>query len=709
VKTETTKKRKRAAAAPPAAEPGSPTDLAAEKLRASGLEARADDLGMKGLTKKECHLLLGFAWPPSPAALFIPYADQDGEPTDFFRVRRLGPVEENAFTGPRDEAELGKYRQRVGTGTHLYYPPLIEGRTWREYLAERDGEGRPRRVVLCEGELKSMAATLAGVPTIGLGGVDSVYGEPKEFHPELAALCEGGREVVIAFDSDVVRKGGVVQAETRLASLLTDAGASVRIARVPDVDGLDKTGLDDLVVHRGPEAMVEAIDEAEEYEGCAALHEFNERWALSRSGNCVIELATGEEKSWKDFEMLTRNDTHRELGGEKDGKPTSKRVETSKAWLAWPRRLEVAGTAYVPGAGLLAERSGRVFYNTWKRWGVAAKEGDLSLWRALLDHVFAGAEPAHRLWVERWLAYPLQHPGAKLSSAVVLWSHAEGAGKGLIGELMAKIYGERTDDQPWGNCQSLNKTAIDSSFSSWIVDASFVIGEEITGGDSHAGMDVLKDLITNPVARVNRKYRQEYSIANRVNFYFTSNRPKAFALSEEDRRFFVHEVSAKMDQELGDRIGAWKDGDGPSALRWHLERLDLGDFNPKARPPLTEAKAAMAKASTGDVTRFVAELTGDAAAGEVVGALFDPALELLTAQELGGLYEKWKVGDGAQRMSGSMLANALEARGCHQRSVKRKGDRTERLWAVREAAKWKAAAPKEWAAHRDAHAPKGHK
>src|ERR1044072_7309831 len=80
-------------------------------------------------------------------------------------------------------------------------------------------------------------------------------------------------------------------------------------------------------------------------------------------------------------------------------------------------------------------------FNVWPGWGCEPKKGDITLWKKLLDHLFTDADKEDRIWFERWLAYPLQHPGTKMYSAAVMHGIYHGTGKSLIGFMMGKIYG----------------------------------------------------------------------------------------------------------------------------------------------------------------------------------------------------------------------------------------------------------------------------
>lgn len=396
-------------------------------------------------------------------------------------------------------------------------------------------------VVITEGEIKAASASAHGIPCAALGGVWS-FGSKRagvELDPALARIAAGGRPVVIAFDSDAATKPGVAAAQTALALRLSEAGAAVRVDRLPQASPDDKTGLDDLIVARGAEAAQAAIDAAEEFEGERALHRLNDGHVLVRNPVCIYARGAGSMLSEAQFRLLARNQTVTRL--DRQGRPA--RVDAGTAWLEWPRRLEARAMVYEPGE---PEFTADGALNVWPGWGCESVEGDVRPWRELLDHLFVGAEPGLRDWFERWCAYPVQRPGAKIFSAPVLVSSAKGVGKSLVAELLAEVYGVRTAERR-GTCAFITPKELGSSFSEWLLGTSLVVCEEMSGDDyrsRRALMDKLKDLITGATTQINEKNVPRFVIANRANLMFLTNHLDSLRVEDGDRRFFVHLVTA---------------------------------------------------------------------------------------------------------------------------------------------------------------------
>jgi putative DNA primase/helicase len=187
-------------------------------------------------------------------------------------------------------------------------------------------------------------------------------------------------------------------------------------------------------------------------------------------------------------------------------------------------------------------------------------------------------------WLIKWLAYPLQHPGAKMQTAVLMFGEKQGTGKSLFFEgIVRPIYGE------YGGTAGQHQ--LDSSFTDWKSRKTFMVFEEVLSRDdrySHIG--TLKHMITGRDMRINPKGLPERVESNHLNSAFLSNESQPIPIELEDRRFLVIEARNKLTEE---RVNLFRKlmAEGLSAIFYHfLLNYPLGDFNPHTKPPMTEAK-----------------------------------------------------------------------------------------------------------------------
>jgi hypothetical protein len=537
-------------------------------------------------------------------ALQIPYFDLNGKTTKFYRLRYLEDLP--GFAGKT--AKPQRYDQPVGTLNEAYFPPLLNGLgTWAKVSQDPDIP-----VCITEGELKAACGTAHEIPTIGLGGVH-VFKSAKngvQFFKALADFNWKAREVRVVFDNDISHKVEVMQAQRMLAQELLSRGAKVSIVEIPP--GPDK-GLDDYIKAHGVDSFQKLVDEAPPFEESRALWDLNEELVYIREIDGIIERKTVMlmkplafvKSIYANRYYIKREEKTFGKGDKRVTVPTLVKTPLAPHWLAWEHRAELKRLAYEPGKPKVFDDQ----WNAWNGWGCDPKAGDVQPWHDLLRLLF-GDDLKAKEWFERWCAYPLQHPGTKMYSAVLLWSRVKRVGKNLIAHLLREIYGE--------NAAVIGARDLKATFNWWAVNRQLVIGDEITAGEARLESDHLKGLITQSHITIRAKYKPEYTLRDCIQHLYLSNHPDALFLEIGDGRFFVHEIrvtEAQRDlpdtQALYQRVDAFLHGDGPSRLFHYLLNLDLGDFNPLGHAPEGPSKAAMVRAGMSDLGLWIQTLKED--------------------------------------------------------------------------------------------------
>lgn len=481
----------------------------------------------------------------------------------FCRYRRIG--QSPTFT------ELPKYTQEAGTSTHIYYPPLID---WPEVLSTTDNS-----LIITEGEFKAARACQDGLPTLGLGGVWN-WRATKEFHPDLEEINWSKRRVYIIYDSDISQNPQVAHAAVALAIELLNRGADSRIVMLPQMEDDTKQGLDDYLNREGLEALYHHMELAPSCGDIRPMLAINAKHLKVQSLGKIIHRESGNSISESFLRLTTHLCTLPHFDG-RTGEIKMRKVPAGKAWLEWPLKATVDDLIYRPGQEPLLYEQGRAYYNTWPGLAVGPVRGSVKPFYELLDHLFGDTD--YR-WFLQWLAYPLQHPGVKLPTAVVMAGRVHGTGKSLIGVTMGAIYGK--------NYTTISQKALESDFNYEMTNKQFLMGDEITGHKSAREFaDRLKEMITRETMWVNHKNLPRYEVPDCINYYFTTNHNDSFYLEEHDRRFFYHWVQAGVKPpEFYTRYMEWLRGTGPSHLLYELLHLDMSGFNPGGHAPSTESK-----------------------------------------------------------------------------------------------------------------------
>ena len=537
---------------------------------------------------------------PPQGGFQIPYHDLRGKRTKFFRFRYLEFTTTNTKKGRPQ-----RYTQPGGTSPELYFAPLVP---WLDLSLDPTV-----KLYLTEGELKAACACKFGYPTLGLGGVWNFKSKKhgQLLLPAFHAFAWENREVVLMFDSDALHNPSVIAAENTLAKELTRLGARVSILRLPALqDG--KTGVDDYLTQMGKDAFDHLLSTSARspWRMNACLHALSEEVVVIKNPVHVLRYAGFQSMTFNEFQMLYAPTKFVEMSQATLTAPAKPiKRDPPKEWLEWPCRPSLERIGYHPGQPRVHEttdRDGNVQHelNAWPGWGCEAKKGSVKPWTDLLNFLVR-KEPQYARWLEQWFAYPIQHPGAKLYSAVMMWGLEGGTGKTLLGETMKAIYGD--------NFTLIDDNDLSSTFNSWAKHKQFALGDEITKNESHGLANKLKGLITRTSIRINEKGLKQYTIEDRINYYFTSNHADALFINDKERRYFVMEIiGGPLADEFYATYDLWyKSPEGAAALRYHMEHLDLTGFNPTAAAPRTESKADMVEMSHGDLHSIAVLLRDD--------------------------------------------------------------------------------------------------
>jgi putative DNA primase/helicase len=200
----------------------------------------------------------------------------------------------------------------------------------------------------------------------------------------------------------------------------------------------------------------------------------------------------------------------------------------------------------------------------------------------------------------RWLAYPLQHPGAKHKTALVFQGD-EGAGKNLFFDAVRDVYGVHGI--------IVGQSQLEDKFNDWASCKLMVIGDEVVSrAELVHNKNVLKSLITGNEIQINPKNLPLRTEANHANIVFLSNELKPLHLDDSDRRYMVIFTARAREREFYARIGDWlREENGRGIFMHYLLHLDLGEFDPYAPAPMTQAKRDLQELSKQPAERFWGE------------------------------------------------------------------------------------------------------
>jgi putative DNA primase/helicase len=187
-------------------------------------------------------------------------------------------------------------------------------------------------------------------------------------------------------------------------------------------------------------------------------------------------------------------------------------------------------------------------------------------------------------WVLRWLAFPLQHPGAKMQTALLFFGEKQGTGKSLFFEGIVKpIYG--------AHGATGGQHQLESTYTMWRSQKLFVLFEEILSRqDKYSYFGLIKHMITGRDTPISQKFKDDRTEANHLNCVMLSNEFQAIPLEPEDRRFLVVDVRQPLDDTLLAMITAALNDGLIEAFYAFLLEYPLEGFTAHTKPIMTPSK-----------------------------------------------------------------------------------------------------------------------
>lgn len=263
----------------------------------------------------------------------------------------------------------------------------------------------------------------------------------------------------------------------------------------------------------------------------------------------------------------------------------------------------VSSMGYHPGEGEIYWEGGRSLANWHTPYVVEPLKPlprELEMFRALIAHLFPNREDAKfAKYLLQFFAFTVQKPGVKITSAPLLFSQETGTGKTtMMYEIPARLVGVH-------NCTMVTNAELESSFSDFLARKHMLHLDEIFMGGmkaAAAAANQFKPIVTNSRIKVHPKGLAGYDITNRLVITACSNYPNALYLSDYDRRWAVHEVTAgKMDKVFAEEFYSFMMGPrGPGVLKHIFLNIPTTDFKHNADAPMTHEKRAMIESSRTD-------------------------------------------------------------------------------------------------------------
>jgi hypothetical protein len=252
--------------------------------------------------------------------------------------------------------------------------------------------------------------------------------------------------------------------------------------------------------------------------------------------------------------------------------------ETISAGVAWKTsrlRCEYQNIGYYPGG----HNCPAGVYNLWQGWGIEAKQGDWSIINHHVLEVLACGDKAKSDYILDWCAHMVQRPWEKPGVALVFRGR-KGTGKSLLTLLVATAIGRRNA------LITASGKKLFGNFNWHLADKLLIGAEEAFFVGNRELTDQLKHLLTGDEIEVEQKFGQRISMKSMHRMIMTSNHEQVISASDDERRFFVCDVSEAHrgdDAYFAPLVAVTKgeDDDTLAAFMYELHTRDIKNWNPE--------------------------------------------------------------------------------------------------------------------------------
>ena len=533
-------------------------------------------------------------------AIVIPYLDpitgdaltfvRDGKELPFARVRYLAEPPKR-----RGQRKAQRYGQPLKSGVHPYFP-VVDGADWKTVF-----EDTSIPICITEGEKKALASCLAGVPTVGLGGVFNFMNE-GDLLPALRDIDWKGRTAFLAFDSDAATNPMIMTAEARLADHLSKLGAEVHVVRLPDGKNGAKQGIDDYLVAYGPEVYHATMFETQRLSTVdLEVAKLNEHIMWVEQEGKALELKSNIYYSRENLRSGSIYSSRKLIvPNAKGGSP--KEIGVAEKWLTHHGANRVSRTVFDPASDerVLVEGTDTLVYNQWDGW--CPEEGSVEPFLKLNEHVFQNLPDDLQDFALKLMAYKFQNPHVKIAIAIVLIG-TQGSGKSMWAKIIKAAAGEYGVDVP--------SEALVSDFNGWLERALVAVIDEAKPEYVNRGGASLNRLISEEGMLLNEKYRVAKQVKQYAQFILTSNERRVGSYASDDRRMFVvncPDPHPKGKDFYTDIADWWNNRGGAGKVCNYLINYDLKGWTPPTRAPLTDEKIMAREENSSPVERLAYEM-----------------------------------------------------------------------------------------------------
>ena len=283
--------------------------------------------------------------------------------------------------------------------------------------------------------------------------------------------------------------------------------------------------------------------------------------------------------------------------------------------------------------------------------------------QVFLDHMaYLIPDVTNRNHFIDWWAATVQAPHRRVTWAPLIISLYQGVGKGWMAQLLKRLVGTSNYSMITQNQLEGNNVA----FNDFMANTTVVVVDELKAARREDILNRLNSMITEPTLEVNAKYGAKQMEEIYANFICYSNHTDALALTEMDRRYWVHILHQKpLNGAYYDRLWDWLNTDGPDHLLGYLLERNITKFSFGKVPSITHSRAVVIKDNWSELDQILSSavlanegpFTGDVTYTTLIASWLEieakMTLEQADHRELRTWIKKHGVGLGSARGYGT--------------------------------------------------------
>lgn len=323
------------------------------------------------------------------------------------------------------------------------------------------------------------------------------------------------------------------------------------------------------------------IERAKEEAIDPVLREFNEKHAVISDigGKCRIISETFDpgfkrtrisKQSFEDFKNRYRN-IKVKVGVDAKQNPVFK--PAGLFWVDHPQRRQYESIVFAPGKEISES------YNLWRGFAYDAIPGNKHevFLKHTKDVICSGNEEYYRYLIG-WMARAVQQPDTQGEVAVVLRGK-RGTGKGKFVKIFGSLFGRHF-------IQIVNSKHLVGQFNAHLRDTVVLFADEAFYAGDKQHESILKALVTEETIMLEGKGLDAESGPNYVHLISSSNEEWVVPAGEDERRYFVLDVSNIHKQDISyfaELSDIMSDG-GMENFLYFLMTYDLSEFEVRHVP-----------------------------------------------------------------------------------------------------------------------------